>query len=330
MKKRIMKLATIVMASSLILALVACGTKPSPEKEKAKPTLATTEVLALSLATTGNMIGSLDMSALAMNERTSAEILIADIDKQIAIMESYISDSPIGYVSEISDRTEYTHKSIISAKDLVGNTLQYTMYYNEVLEGSEAIAQEDIDDDEDEDEDEDDLDQEQEFAITGVLVVDGVDYKLVGQKELEEGEFELELTAYLNESETSYILFEQEIEAGEEEFAYKIYNDNVLIDEFEIEVERDASGEEEFKYVSNKNGQSIEMEYAKEVEDGITKYEIENTINDVKTTVELVIGAVVDGKQDYTYTLADGTEVLIVKTIVTPEVTPDVIPEDIV
>ena len=135
----------------------------------------------------------------------------------------------------------------VSYKDLAGNTLQYTMYYNQELIASET------------DRDDDDDETEETFAIRGVMEIDGTFYAVEGSRENEtEGnESESETKFRVTLSDASYMLVEQgyETEEGEteQEYSYSVYSGGALAERSTFSYE-DEQGETELKMTSYKDG----------------------------------------------------------------------------
>ena len=115
-----------------------------------------------------------------------------------------------------------------------GNAIGYTMYYNEVL-----IPDHDDDDDDDWDE------IEEEYYIEGIMIVDGAEYPIRGERssESEPGESEEETEFIVTLSSTRRMVVEQSVETEdgehEREYNYVIYEGRNVIERstFEYEVE---------------------------------------------------------------------------------------------
>ena len=166
------------------------------------------------------------------------------------------------------------------------------MYYTETL------VKADFDDDEDAaDEDEDaaneDEETENEYQLVGVMVIDGADYYLEGERseetEKDESETELKIRAYADKTDkTSYIQMEQEysVEDGETEteYVYSIYANGELIEQTAVEFETE-----------NKNNK-VETEYELEFRSGTSKgkYVVEREVKDNKISIKVKYN--IDGK----------------------------------
>ena len=147
-------------------------------------------------------------------------------------LDSFLGEDVVSTTEENTDSAyAYETKMTISGKDFNGETVVYTMYYTETLVN--AVLP-DGEENEDEDKSEE---TESEYQLVGVMVVDGVDYHLEGERSVEteqdESETELKIRAYADITDkTSYIQMEQEysVEDGktETEYVYSVYANGEL------------------------------------------------------------------------------------------------------
>ena len=200
-------------------------------------------------------------------------------------LDSFFGEDIISTVTEKNTDGQYPYelKMTINGKDLSGKTIPYIMYYTEFLVNSQE--------DEDEDEDEE---TENEYKLVGVMVIDGADYYLEGERseetEKDESETELKIRAYANkEDKSSYIQMEQEysVEDGETEteYVYSIYVNGELLEQTAVEFETE-----------NKDGK-VETEYELEFRKGASKgkYVVEREIKD--NASEIKVKYDIDGKK---------------------------------
>ena len=213
-------------------------------------------------------------------------------------LDSFLGDDVVSTVTEANTDSnyEYETKMTINGKDFNGETVTYTMYYTETLVKADFDDDEDsADDDEDAaDDDEDENEEtENEYQLVGVMVIDGVDYYLEGERSEEtekgESETELKIRAYADKSDkTSYIQMEQEhsVEDGETEteYVYSIYANGELIEQTAVEFE-----------IENKNNK-VETEYELEFRSGTSKgkYVVEREVKDNKISMKVKYN--IDGK----------------------------------
>ena len=202
-------------------------------------------------------------------------------------LDSFLGDDIISTTTEANTDSnyEYETKMTINGKDFDGETVTYTMYYTETL-----VKADSADDEDDEDVDEE---TENEYHLVGVMVIDGTDYYLEGERSEEtkkdESETELKIRAYADKTDkTSYIQMEQEhsVEDGETEteYVYSIYANGKLIEQTAVEFETE-----------NKNNK-LETEYELEFRSGTTKgkYVVEREVKDNKVSIKVKYN--IDGK----------------------------------
>ncbi len=213
----------------------------------------------------------------------------------------------------------YEVKMVITGKDFNGETVQYTMYYTETSVMQEADLD---DDDDDDDDDKNEGEVEKIFKLEGVMVIDGNDYHLEGERseetEKDESESELKIRAYADiNDKTSYIQMEQEfsVEDGEEEteYVYSIYSAGKLVEQTAVEFETENRGGEveteyelEFRSGSAKGKYSVEREVKNNVAEIKVKYNIDGK------TGEFRIKEITDasGAKQYEYTFKDNDKLL--------------------
>ena len=202
-------------------------------------------------------------------------------------LDSFLGDDVVSTITEANTDSnyEYETKMTIKGKDFDGETVTYTMYYTETL-----VKADSADDEDDEDVDEE---TENEYHLVGVMVIDGTDYYLEGERSEEtkkdESETELKIRAYADKTDkTSYIQMEQEhsVEDGETEteYVYSIYANGKLIEQTAVEFETE-----------NKNNK-LETEYELEFRSGTTKgkYVVEREVKDNKVSIKVKYN--IDGK----------------------------------
>ena len=220
----------------------------------------------------------------------------AELDGYMALVESLLSDGGFNVTTEASDREGYQVKSVVTYRDMHGNAIGYTMYYNEVL-----IP--DYDDDDDDDRDE----IEEEYYIEGIMIVDGAEYPIRGERssESEPGESEEETEFIVTLSSTRRMVVEQSVETEdgehEREYNYVIYEGRNVIERstFEYEVEY---GETEIEMTHYKDGVNTVFFFDKEMRHGkeVIRIRVGSTASPTASyIVNLVENA--DGTTSYTY-----------------------------
>ena len=189
----------------------------------------------------------------------------AELDRYMALVESLLSDGGFDFSSQTSDREEYAEKTVISYKDMSGVAHDYVMYFNQTLTKSET--------------DEDGGETEENYSIKGVMVIDGADYEIRGERknESEEGESETETEFVVIFGENRYIRVEQSVETedgeSEQEYCYSVYENGKLVERSEFSYETEEN-ETELKMTSFKDGKTQVLYFEREIENGEEVIEI--------------------------------------------------------
>lgn len=334
MKKIITILIIAALAAALAISLVACNTgddggytRPdgsfNPGGNGGFGELDTPEeIYGFSAASAGMLISAMDTGAASTaaestdiptdpgtgetpaDPGTGTEIpsepvvdsVTAELDGYMALVESLLSDGGFNVTTEASDREGYQVKSVVTYRDMHGNAIGYTMYYNEVL-----IPDDDDDDDDDWDE------IEEEYYIEGIMIVDGAEYPVRGERssESEPGESEDETEFIVTLSSTRRMVVEQSVETEdgehEREYNYVIYEGRKVIERstFEYEVEY---GETEIEMTHYKDGVNTVFFFDKEMRHGkeVIRIRVGSTASPTASyIVNLVENA--DGTTSYTY-----------------------------
>lgn len=335
MKKIITILIIAALAAALAISLVACNTgddggytRPdgsfNPGGNGGFGELDTPEeIYGFSAASAGMLISAMNGDAAATAAAESTDIpadpgtgetpadpgtgteipsepvvdsVTAELDGYMALVESLLSDGGFNVTTEASDREGYQVKSVVTYRDMHGNAIGYTMYYNEVL-----IPDDDDDDDDDRDE------IEEEYYIEGIMIVDGAEYPIRGERssESEPGESEEETEFIVTLSSTRRMVVEQSVETEdgehEREYNYVIYEGRKVIERstFEYEVEY---GETEIEMTHYKDGVNTVFFFDKEMRHGkeVIRIRVGSTASPTASyIVNLVENA--DGTTSYTY-----------------------------
>lgn len=195
----------------------------------------------------------------------------AELDRYMALVESLLSDGGFDFSSQTSDREGYAEKTVISYKDMSGDAHDYVMYFNQTLTKSET--------DESDDEDESDGETEENYSVKGVMVIDGADYEIRGERknESEEGETETETEFVVILGENRYIRVEQSVETeegeSEQEYCYSVYENGKLVERSAFSYETEEN-ETELKMTSFKDGKTQVLYFEREIEKGEEVIEI--------------------------------------------------------
>ena len=219
----------------------------------------------------------------------------------MALIESLLSDGGFGVREGASEREGYEYTMVVTWRDLAGEKLEYTMHYNRLFTRSDRDDRDDWDDWDEIWEDE----YEEEYALEGVLVVDGQDYPVRGTRSVEEegneSESETELRVDLG---GRTMLVEQESESEgreqEQEYVYSVYEGRRLVERSAFSYEQEE-GETEIKMLTVKDGVTQAFYFERERVRGQERVLLRvGSGRDAKTyIVQAHTGA--DGQTSYTY-----------------------------
>ena len=179
-----------------------------------------------------------------------------ELDGYMGLVDSFLNGS--GYSVEVtdSDRAEYDEMMKISYIGLNGST-KYEMHYNKML-----IP--DFDDDDRWEEEE-----EEEYAIEGILVVDGLEYPVQGVREIErergEYESETEFRVMLEDGRSVWVEQSESSEKDEHEleYSYLIRENGRVVERSSFSFEEEK-GETELEMITEKNGSREMFSFEKE------------------------------------------------------------------
>ena len=287
------------------------------------------------------------LSMLLSDEpRLIVEDQIDDINKYVNMMEKYVSSANGLAVSDtVSDRSEYEFKVIFSSVNLLGEPVEYFLYYNEstvslnetdvqatdmeitTTEPDEIDALDDItetdeeeseieeptttEQDEDEDENNQEDQDESEVFLQGILVLEGTEYSVTGKQEIEDDETKIEITSWIDQE--NYVNVVSKIEDDERKFFYEVVVDNVVESSSKIKIEEE---DDEMKFELEFISGAIQgkYEFKQEMEDDAQIIKIEYEVNDGTTTEkgEIKIKVIVDeetGDTTYSYAIESEDEV---------------------
>ena len=232
---------------------------------------------------------TIDTSEQEVKEQTER------FNEYFTALDSFLGDDVVSTTTEANTDSnyEYETKMTIKGKDFNGESVTYTMYYTETLVKADSADDDEDAADADEDAANEDEETENEYQLVGVMVIDGVEYYLEGERSEEtekgESETELKIRAYADKSDkTSYIQMEQEhsVEDGETEteYVYSIYANGELIEQTAVEFETETK--------NNK----VETEYELEFRSGTSKgkYVVEREVKDNKISIKVKYN--IDGK----------------------------------
>lgn len=222
----------------------------------------------------------------------------AELDAYMALVESLLSDGGFQMQEGASDRG-YETKMVVSYRDLNGSALQYELHYN-------SIARPDNDDDDDDFDDRFEKETEEEYGIEGIMVIDGADYAIRGERETESegGESESETSFRVTLSDVSYMLVEQSYESErgetEQEYSYSVFENGSLTERSSFEYEEE-NGETELKMTSRKGGENSVFYFERETVRGEEVIRIRVGSGSAAQSYYVRVQTDADGNKDYVY-----------------------------
>ena len=192
------------------------------------------------------------------------------INSKLYIANTFLSD-----VAEFNVEVQpgslqgYDKTMIISYLDINKNVNIHEFHYNETIIEVEN--------------------DEIESSISGIIIVNGVEYILEGTKEEEEEEFEYDLIAFLDDE--NYITIKYEVQEKseidiEKEFEYERFVDKQLVYRIEIEFEIEEDGEKEITIKFLDGGFESEYSFKSELEDDGEEIKIEYKISEAGVVIE--------------------------------------------
>lgn len=185
---------------------------------------------------------------------TPAEETDEVLARYLQLVETYLSNDAITAEATTSDRPEFETMLVYTSKDMLGGTRTFVVYFNQVDTEEpvteEPVAEEPVTEEpvteepvaeepvtEEPNDDFEEAENEVEYELTGLIVIDGVEYELVGRKEIEDGEEEYKFIAYIDQDNFIRISYESDEEDGEQKFRFTQVTDGVLVYETKIKLE---------------------------------------------------------------------------------------------
>lgn len=231
-----------------------------------------------------NLLNTNFATNLKMSKVTDTEK--QDILDNLKVIEGMMESSITKSEELPSDKEGYETMYTLTSNNFDGSVDHYKFYYNETII-------KDRDDDYELFEE-----KEEESKIDGLVVMDGVEYTMVGEKEVEGKDLEMKFKIQLDDN--NYVVIQQELESDEEEFKNSKYEDGKKVFETSLELEKGVF-DKDFEYsFKNQTAEGlVSYKYDYEVI-GIDKYIIvKKEINDNKETIKIKV--VVDNENNINY-----------------------------
>mgnify|MGYP000342665455 FL=1 len=222
---------------------------------------------------------SLKMKALTQDEK---DLIL----KNLQVIENLMSSGVIKSEEVASDRQDYETMYTITTSNLDGTHDVYTFYYNQVL------IEEEIDEKE----------LEQEYRLEGLVLLNDLEYQMIGEKEIEGDELEITFKVYKDAQ--NYVEIEQEMENDEQEFAYTLYENGKKTYETELEFELDKK-ENKIEFEFSEKNANDKKSYSYEYVTKNQKQYIYVKIKENGTTTKAIIEVITDENNQISYVFVE-------------------------
>lgn len=219
------------------------GTSTTGGIEDVINTSESSDLFAYEAATSIGLLATIDTTTVKAANRAVSETLVDQITSYLPSIEAALRGEEILLQNRLvpSDRTEYEYKLEVQYQDIAAEDVSFTMYYNET-----PLVEDDFDDR---------FDDEEESRIDGLVVIDDAEFAMRGTKEREDDELEVSFSYHIDDS--NYVRVSQEIERGEQEFQYEVYENRRMIHSYSLEMEND-----EVELHSESIGSNLYLEFA--------------------------------------------------------------------
>lgn len=261
----------VILTMCVVLPIVLDGGGSSPVPP-APPILMSTQgdFYAYSALAAGSVLAGMSSSGALALSLPSSEVQSAIRDtaqEYLRLVDGLLSDGEISHspVEVPQKYSQYAYAMTVSGTGLGGNTLTYTLYYNENLSSEEIDGEE----------------TEREYDIEGVLSTPNGDYAVRGGRESEseydkdesEEEEELWFNAYIGDN--SYIRVEQESEResedGEEELErshlISLIENGKVVESTIVDLKQE-DGETEVELTVKRDGAVDKLQFTRETRGG--------------------------------------------------------------
>ena len=261
----------VILTMCVVLPIVLDGGGSSPVPP-APPILMSTQgdFYAYSALAAGSVLAEMNSSGALALALPSSEVQAAirdSAEEYLRLVDGLLSGGEISHTSaEVPQKyAQYAYAMTVSGTGLGGNTLTYTLYYNENLSSEEIDGEE----------------TEREYDIEGVLSTPNGDYTVRGGRESEseydkdesEEEEELWFNAYIGDN--SYIRVEQESEreseGGDEEIErshlISLIENGKVVESTTVDLEQE-DGETEVELTVKRDGVVDKLQFTRETRGG--------------------------------------------------------------
>jgi hypothetical protein len=310
-----MKIKTLALISMLFIAVLVvsgCTTKTNTPVTEAFVFTKTEDVYAFSAVSTTSLLQENLVSNIStlnygsavrpnvhlMSETTDTPAVEGEMDelnKYLNMMEKFLgNNNGLTVENAVSDRPEYQTKLVYTTKDLLGNDVLYTIYYNEVAD-TETTEEDN---------------EHTSTVLTGLMIINGTEYALEGRKEFEDGEQKVTMISKVDND--NYVKVTNKTEDNEQKFQYEVKVNGIITNRTEVKVETE---DDEIKTVLKfvEGDAKGEYSFKQETEDGVQiikiKYEIKNALGNESGEIKIYVTVdATTGETSYEYRVKDDRE----------------------
>lgn len=327
MKKKLLALGTCTALLASV-AFAACGSGGANNALKAEDAYGLGAVSAVKL-----LGGSLSAKAIGTFAAVSAETAADEIqtsaeteiksqaekfNEYFTALDSFLGEDLVSTSTTANTDENYPFetKMTVKGRDFDGDETVYTMYYTETLVKEKTET----------DKNDGETETEAEYVLEGVMVLNGVDYYLTGERsyeeEKDETENELEIRAYADKNDKlNYVQMKQETSneiknnktENEIEYVYSVYSNGKLVEEtaVEFETERKSNGKEETEYeLEFRKGEAKgEYKVVREAKTDKVEIKVEYKIDGRNGVFRICEKTDDKGNKYYEYTFSDNSTV---------------------
>jgi hypothetical protein len=214
-------------------------------------------------------------------ETDEEDFLTATIEPYIKLVEAYLgSNEGLAVIVEAADREGFDSMMRFEVRGLLGETEKHVIYYNMVL----------VDEDDD----------ESEFSLEGIMLVENLEYALMGKREVEDGEEEIEFIAKLDDD--NYVESKYEVESEETEFEIIVVRNGETVSETKVEIEFDDDETSvELEFLDGESTGKYEFSFENVDGQNILKIEFDVEIAGEQQQGEIVVTVMIDDVTGETY-----------------------------
>ncbi len=307
--------AALIICTAIVLP-VALKNRENFQIGPSSVQLSTDDVYGIGAVSTAKLLelnSSISAAKSAANETLPDDPAIAQVtafNRYYVAFDSFFGKDVVKTETKDNHNHSYPFEKQmdIQGMNLDGSAVNYKMYYTEILNKNE------VDDDK----------TESEYLLTGIMLIDGTEYFIEGERSYEqdeeESENELKIRAYKDLTDKkNYIEMEQESSVEdnetETEYVYSVYRNDKLIEQTALKLEterKDNKEQTEYELEFRKGDAKGKYKITREVKNGKTNVKVKYDIDSEKgefTVRELTE----NGKEKNEFTFENGTVISIVK-----------------